>query len=210
MDIRYPATVESQDDGSFLVQFIDLPDTFTEGKTKEEALFNATEVLSGMLAWRLDQSKGVPAPSQKVAGAHYIAPDAKTQDVRAYALNSASVALADVKQQKVLMNYHLNQAQPDISAYLKQLAIKIAIESPEVQNALGIKPAEKDALMASTKTSLNRSRCERSRHLCVAPTFVKEDKALWAIVDLTDQRLVGIRWTNVGTTGPSAGILGLK
>lgn len=79
MDIRYPATVESQDDGSFLVQFIDLPDTFTEGKTKEEALFNATEVLSGMLAWRLDQSKGVPAPSQKVAGAHYIAPDAKTQ-----------------------------------------------------------------------------------------------------------------------------------
>jgi hypothetical protein len=124
-----------------------------------------------------------------------------------YALNSASVALVDVQQQKVLMNYYLNQAQPDISAYLKDLAIKIAVESPEVQNALGIKPTEKGALMASTKTSLNRSRCERSRHLCVAPTFVKDDKALWAIVDLTDQRLVGIRWTNVGTTGPAALLL---
>jgi len=79
MDIRYPATVEAQKDGTYLVQFVDLPDTFTEGQTKEEALFNATEVLSAMLAWRLDDSKDVPAPSQKVKGAHYIAPDAKTQ-----------------------------------------------------------------------------------------------------------------------------------
>jgi len=79
MDIRYPATVEAQKDGTFLVQFVDLPDTFTEGLTKEEALFNAAEVLSAMLAWRLDHSKEVPAPSQKVRGAHYVAPDAKTQ-----------------------------------------------------------------------------------------------------------------------------------
>lgn len=79
MEIRYPATVEKQSDGGFLVTFIDLPDTFTEGKTKEEALFNAAEVLSAMLAWRLDEAKDVPAPSQKLKGVHYIAPDAKTQ-----------------------------------------------------------------------------------------------------------------------------------
>ena len=79
MEIRYPATVEEQSDGGFLVTFIDLPDTFTEGKTKEEALFNAAEVLSAMLAWRLDEAKDVPAPSQKLKGVHYIAPDAKTQ-----------------------------------------------------------------------------------------------------------------------------------
>ncbi len=79
MDIRYPATVEAQKDGSFLVKFVDLPDTFTEGQTEEEALFNAAEVLSAMLAWRLDESKDVPTPSHKVRGAHYVAPDAKTQ-----------------------------------------------------------------------------------------------------------------------------------
>jgi antitoxin HicB len=79
VDIRYPAIVEVQEDGGFLVQFVDLPDTFTEGKTKEEAIFNASEVLSAMLAWRLDESKEVPSPSQNVANAHYIAPDAKTQ-----------------------------------------------------------------------------------------------------------------------------------
>ncbi len=79
MEIRYPATVELQSDGSYFVQFVDLPDTFTEGQTKEEALFNAGEVLSAMLAWRLDEARDVPAPSQKVKRAHYIAPDAKTQ-----------------------------------------------------------------------------------------------------------------------------------
>ncbi len=121
-----------------------------------------------------------------------------------YALNNTSIALVDVQQQKVVQRYYLSNSQPDISAYLKNLAVKIAVESPEVQQALGIKPAEKDALMASTKTSLNRSRCERSRHLCVAPTFIKDDKALWAIVDLTDHRLVGVRWTNVGNSGPAA------
>ena len=79
MEIRYPATVESQPDGTFLVQFVDLPDTFTEGHTLDEALFNASEVLSGMLAWRIDNSKDALGPSLNVAGAHYIAPDAKTQ-----------------------------------------------------------------------------------------------------------------------------------
>ena len=79
MEIRYPARVAEQDDGSFLVTFIDLADTFTEGKTRDEALLNASEVLSAMLAWRLHQAKDVPSPSLKVKGAKYIAPDAKTQ-----------------------------------------------------------------------------------------------------------------------------------
>jgi hypothetical protein len=121
-----------------------------------------------------------------------------------YALNNTTIALVDVQLQKVLAGYYSSNSQPDIPFYLRNLAVKIAVESPEVQNALGVKPDEKDALMASTKTSLNRSRCERSRHLCVAPTFVKGDKALWAIVDLTDYRLVGIRWTDVGNSGPAA------
>ncbi|MCB0320430.1 MAG: hypothetical protein KDD60_05840, partial [Bdellovibrionales bacterium] len=63
-------------------------------------------------------------------------------------------------------------------------------------------PRKEDALMAATKTSLHGTRCERSQHLCVAPTFVKEGRALWSIVDLTDLTLVGVRWTNVGESAP--------
>jgi antitoxin HicB len=96
MEIRYPAIVESQEDGSFLVTFVDLPDTFTEGQSKEEALFNAAEVLSGMLAWRLEEAKDVPAPSQKVKGAHYVAPDAKTQAAMLLRLARGERSLSDL------------------------------------------------------------------------------------------------------------------
>jgi hypothetical protein len=115
-----------------------------------------------------------------------------------YPLNLTTIAITNIKQQKVLAVSTQEQTQPDIPLALKNLAIKIAIESPEVQEAYGIKPNEKDVLMASTKTA--------SRHLCVAPTFVKDGKALWAIVDLTDHKLVGVRWTNTGTTGPVAAV----
>lgn len=96
MEIRYPATLETQKDGSVFVQFVDLPDTFTEGQTQEEALFNAAEVLSAMLAWRLDQAKDVPAPSQKVKGARYIAPDAKTQAAMLLRLARGDRTLSDL------------------------------------------------------------------------------------------------------------------
>ena len=74
MKVSYPATIERQKPGGFLVQFIDLPDTFTEGDTKEEALFNAAEVLSAMLAWRLDEGREIPAPTPNLVGVHYIPP----------------------------------------------------------------------------------------------------------------------------------------
>ena len=81
MDIRYPATIERQQDGSYLVQFVDLDNTFTEGKTKEEALFNAAEVLSAMVSWHLDEGHALPKPTPDLLDAevHYVTPDAKTQ-----------------------------------------------------------------------------------------------------------------------------------
>lgn len=96
MEIRYPAVIEQQADGRHFVQFVDLPDTFSEGQTQEEALFNAIEVLSAMLAWRLDDARDVPAPSLKVKGAHYIAPDAKTQAAMLLRLARGERTLSDL------------------------------------------------------------------------------------------------------------------
>lgn len=50
---------------------VDLPDTFTEGATREEALFNAAEVLSAMLSWHIEQGNEIPTPSPKAKGAQY-------------------------------------------------------------------------------------------------------------------------------------------
>jgi hypothetical protein len=116
-----------------------------------------------------------------------------------YAMNATTMSVVDMAQKKVLFTNYYAQTQPDIPNHLKQLALKIATNSKEVQNALGYTPKETEALMANTQTALNRTKCERSRHLCVAPTFIKNGKALWAIVDLTEHKLVGVRWTNVGT-----------
>jgi hypothetical protein len=116
-----------------------------------------------------------------------------------YATNQSLVLLVNIESKTIIDGYLTPHTQPDIPPYLRQLALQIACESPEIAKALGFRPSPNQALMADTKTALNRSRCERSKHLCVAPTFIKGDKALWAIVDLTDLRLVGLRWTNVGT-----------
>lgn len=96
MDIRYPAIVESQKDGTYRVRFLDLPDAFTEGQTLEAALLNAAGVLSAMLAWRLNEAKDVPAPTQKFKGAQYIAPDAKTQAAMLLRLARGERTLSDL------------------------------------------------------------------------------------------------------------------
>lgn len=119
-----------------------------------------------------------------------------------YALNLGTVALVDIAARAVLEVNHYEDMQPEIPEHLRQLAIAIAAADEGIREALGYKPGEKDAVMSATKTALNRSRCERSMHLCVAPTFIRGDKALWAIVDLTDLQMVGYRWTNVGDPGP--------
>jgi len=63
MDIHYPAMIERQEPSGLLVTFPDLPDTFTEGATLDEALFNAAEVLTAMLGWKLDNNQLIPLPS---------------------------------------------------------------------------------------------------------------------------------------------------
>lgn len=47
----------------------------------DEALFNASEVLSGMLCWHVDQGRDIIPTTKGAKKAHYIAPDAKTQAV---------------------------------------------------------------------------------------------------------------------------------
>jgi hypothetical protein len=125
-------------------------------------------------------------------------------EIYGYAANATFMVFVDAATKKVVNLATLARAQPDIPEHLTKLALEIATQSPEVATALGGKPSADKALMASTKTSLNRTRCERSRHLCVAPTFVQAERALWAIVDLTDLRLVGTRWTEVGKTAGAA------
>lgn len=119
--------------------------------------------------------------------------------------NFTSTAVVDSLDFKVLSVRQFSNFQPEIPKHLEELAVSIAMHSPEVQKQVGAtKPESKDFVMAGTKTALNKTRCERSRHLCVSPTFVMGNKALWSIVDLEAGRVVGTRYTDWRENAPSA------
>lgn len=63
MNLSYPYTAIPQEPSGFLVQFVDFEEGFTEGETLEEAAFNAAEVLSGVIACRIDHGQAIPQPS---------------------------------------------------------------------------------------------------------------------------------------------------
>lgn len=96
MRVQYPARLEPQADGSYFVSFPDLPDTFTEGESAEAALFNAAEVLTAMLDWRLDHGLPIPEPSASLAGVHWVSPDAKTQAALLVRRSRGDRSLADL------------------------------------------------------------------------------------------------------------------
>lgn len=79
MNLSYPYSIEKQESGGFLVQFIDFEEAFTEGDTVEESAFNAAEVLTGILAYRLEKGETIPAPSIATTNYNVAFPSAAVQ-----------------------------------------------------------------------------------------------------------------------------------
>lgn len=79
MEVLYPAKITREDDGMFFVQIVGLEEAYSDGETLEEALFNASEVLTLTLLGRMEEGMDIPQPEKGVEGAYYVAPDTKTQ-----------------------------------------------------------------------------------------------------------------------------------
>jgi len=80
MKIEYPAQIEKAEDGIFFVSFPDIEEAMTQGENMEEALFNASEVLTLTLEYRLDEDREIPEPSQITnSNTYLISPSAKVQ-----------------------------------------------------------------------------------------------------------------------------------
>jgi len=62
MKYVYPAIFKKDTDG-IIVTFPDLPDTFTDGDTMEEAFENAEDVLNLMLWGKEENKKEIPPPT---------------------------------------------------------------------------------------------------------------------------------------------------
>lgn len=132
-------------------------------------------------------------------------------------------AIVDVEKGETIEVSNYPRSKPDPSPALEALAMEIAKNEAAVKYELGrylkftqklegdvsqsnqalmAKTQELKPLMATMKTTLNNTFCENSRHLCLAPTYVLGDRALWVIVDLTDLKVAGLRWTEIGDGEP--------
>jgi hypothetical protein len=119
-----------------------------------------------------------------------------------FATNTSYYVLAHKVKKAIVDVQSFVNFQPELPPHLKDLAILISSKDKKITEFVGFELQGDKALMANTKTALNKSVCERSQHVCVSPTYIMPYKmALWAIVDLTDLNLVAIRWTNLVNDG---------
>src|ERR1700730_2142987 len=70
----YPATLERDDDGRYVVRFPDLPEALTDGADEEEAIAEAADCLSEALASRIVDGEEIPSPNFQL-GRYLVSPD---------------------------------------------------------------------------------------------------------------------------------------
>lgn len=122
--------------------------------------------------------------------------DCRQVEIYNFDENAAVTAVVNLTTGTVLDVYYLEGMHPGINKRLADRAIEIALNAPEVADALGYRPT--NGTMAPVPGDLLKSSCA-GEHLCAAPSFKVGEDILWAIVDLTEDRLAGISWTYAGS-----------
>ena len=95
MKIWYPCKIEKDSDGKYLTTFPDFTETLTEGETKEEALFNASEALTLTLEGRAEEGLDIPFPPQ-IESEHMIYPSCRVQAALLVRFNRKGRKIADM------------------------------------------------------------------------------------------------------------------
>ncbi len=95
MKVWYPCTIKKDQDEKYLVTFPDFPEALTEGATEEEALFNASEVLTLTLEGRAEEGMPIPIPPQTEMD-HMIYPSSRVQAALLVRLSRKGRKIADL------------------------------------------------------------------------------------------------------------------
>ncbi|HEV8717990.1 MAG TPA: type II toxin-antitoxin system HicB family antitoxin [Candidatus Binatia bacterium] len=94
----YPADVERDEAGYFLVTFPDFPEAGTDGETLEEALAAAADCLAEAVAGRIARTENIPKVARKQKGQYAIAIPAQIAAKAALylAMKEASIDKSDL------------------------------------------------------------------------------------------------------------------
>lgn len=117
--------------------------------------------------------------------------------------NETILAIVNVETAEVLDVLRQPAVQPGINKRLADRAVEIAATHPQVIEALGYRPQQ--AGLAPVPAGMLGTVCDEG-HLCAAPTFNLGDRFLWAIIDLTDEQLVNIAWTEITPDQPNTSL----
>jgi len=140
----YPAELEAQADGSFLVRFPDVPEALTDGGDYAEALAQAVDCLSEALAGRINRDEDLPTPSPLRRGARAVAPE-PTMALKAAlygALRARNLTVSDLAR---LLDVDYRQAarlvDPRCASKLTSLEAALAALGYQIAIAVSEKPA---------------------------------------------------------------------
>ncbi|HJU20380.1 MAG TPA: type II toxin-antitoxin system HicB family antitoxin [Stellaceae bacterium] len=95
---EYPAKIERDEAGFFLLTFPDFPEAATDGRSREEALAEAADCLEEAVAGRIKRGEDIPLPSRTPGDMVQIAlPTLHTMKAALYlALREANLSPADL------------------------------------------------------------------------------------------------------------------
>ncbi len=147
---------------------------------------------------------GVREVGQHYPASSAVCASAPCQQVEIYNFdeNAAIIAIVNPNSGEVLDVFYQPEAHPGINQRLADLATRIALNHPTVIDALGFQPTA--VSMAPVDGGLLDSAC--LTHLCVAPTFEVGDRNLWVIIDLTEEKLLKVAWTDLQPNEPHGSV----
>ncbi len=70
--MRFPANLEHQEEGGYVVAFPDIPEAITQGEDVKDALKHAADALESALEFYFDVPRPVPSPSKPKRGQHVV------------------------------------------------------------------------------------------------------------------------------------------
>jgi antitoxin HicB len=121
----YPATLEKDDDGRYVVRFPDLPEALTDGADEEDAIAEAADCLSEVLASRIVDGEEIPSPNF-CPGRYMVSPDPTIALKAALytALRRRDMTVADLADRLGLGDWHqaARLIDPKRSSKLTRLA----------------------------------------------------------------------------------------
>jgi antitoxin HicB len=75
--LNYPIKLEAAKEGGFVVSFPDVPEAFTQGEDKAEALLRASDALATALEFYTDAGEDLPRPGKPKKGQLTVSPRAQ-------------------------------------------------------------------------------------------------------------------------------------